>query len=59
MNEIQAIRMTNDKRLMDQIRKDMVKIRKFYKDYPFCKLCGCRMPTDHSHSAPDHAQGDL
>jgi len=47
MNESQAIRQNDNARLLEQIRADTLKIKQFYNDYPYCKVCKCRAPRGH------------
>ena len=55
MNEIKAIRQNNNRRLLEQIERDMVKVRQFYKDYPYCDVCKCRAPKGHA----EHIYGGI
>ena len=48
MNEIQAIRANHISRLREKLRETNQQLNRFYKEYPFCKECGCRAPLGHT-----------
>ncbi len=48
MNEIQAIKQNDNRRIISELRKLSKGINQFYRNYPFCDECGCRAPRGHT-----------